>query len=91
LERVVRRVAVRGDVTHLAPGTSDAFAVQVETRHRLGEGRVEARRRAQPKIPEQVDDGRRPNDRRIAEGKTAHGANELLELARRTGELRFVV
>src|SRR5476649_513832 len=57
---------------------------------RVREGRFEMWRAAVPQIAEQIEDRAGPEHARVSEGQVAHRAHELLELARRAGDLGLV-
>src|SRR5688572_3048245 len=79
-------------MAHLPSRSGLALAVEMQLHARQLEGALEGRiDPVAPELAEEIRDRRRTHDFGRAERQVAHGAHELLELARDAGRLARVI
>src|SRR5262249_9226738 len=91
LERILGTTAYGGQVPHLAAGARATLAIEMQANARLRQCGLERRRPVLPELAEQIEDRARPEHGRVAKRQVAHGANDLLELARRARDFGLVI
>src|SRR5512146_95758 len=79
-------------MAHLAPDTRPGLAVKMQSYAWPRERRLEAGWAvvSQPQVAEEIVDRARAERARLSQRQVAHRADELLELARRAGDLGLV-
>src|SRR5215831_6246836 len=90
-ERVLRSAANGGQMSHLAARASASLSIEMQAHAGLRQRGLERRWPMLPQFAEQVEDCSRPKHGRVAQRKIANRADDLLELARRTGNFRLVI
>src|SRR5512138_1918080 len=90
-KRLLRRVTRCRQMAHLTARSGAGLSIEMQAHAGSGERRFKGwLRTLDPEVAKEIHDRSGSQHRWIAEGKIANGADELLELTRRAGDLGLV-